>query len=106
MPPAKKTIFVSTSHDAWSKTYDLNYRENGLNAYEWMLQYQRNNNATNQIPIANAGPDVNLTLPANSTQLNASNSWDANGPIAGYSWSRISGPTQYTFNNTILSILF
>ena len=71
-----------------------------MNAYEWMLQYQRNNDGTNQAPKANAGPDVNLTLPANSTQLNGNNSWDLNGAIVGYSWSRISGPTQYTFNNS------
>ena len=41
-PLAKKTIFNSSSHDAWSATYDLNFRENGLNVYEWMLQYKRN----------------------------------------------------------------
>ena len=41
-PLAKKTIFSSTSHDAWTKTYDLNFKENGLNIYEWMLQYSRN----------------------------------------------------------------
>ena len=41
-PLAKKTIFSSTSHDAWTKTYDLNFKENGVNVYEWMLQYSRN----------------------------------------------------------------
>src|SRR5215203_3469076 len=38
---AKKTIWGSASHDAWSQTYDPNFRENGLNIYEWMLQYQK-----------------------------------------------------------------
>ena len=41
-PLAKKTIFSSTSHDAWTKTYDFNFKENGVNVYEWMLQYSRN----------------------------------------------------------------
>lgn len=41
-PLAKKTIFSSTAHDAWSKTYDLNFKEDGVNIYEWMLQYSRN----------------------------------------------------------------
>ncbi|MBS1738623.1 MAG: T9SS type A sorting domain-containing protein [Bacteroidetes bacterium] len=41
-PLAKKTIFSSTDHDAWTKTYDLNFKENGVNVYEWMLQYSRN----------------------------------------------------------------
>ncbi len=41
-PLAKKTIFSSTTHDAWTATYDLNFKENGVNIYEWMLQYSRN----------------------------------------------------------------
>jgi len=40
-PNAKKTIFQVQSHDAWTQTYNPNYRENGMNIYEWMLQYQR-----------------------------------------------------------------
>ncbi len=42
-PLANKTIFTSSSHDAWTATYDLNFvTENGLNIYQWMLQYSRN----------------------------------------------------------------
>ena len=41
-PSAKKTIFSSGSHDAWTQTYDPAFKENGLNIYEWMLQFQRN----------------------------------------------------------------
>ena len=44
VPPAQKTIFSSDEHDAWTKTYDPNFRENGLNVYEWMLQFQLNIN--------------------------------------------------------------
>lgn len=40
-PKAKMTIFNNNSHDAWTATYDLNFKENGLNVYEWMLQYQK-----------------------------------------------------------------
>lgn len=42
-PKALLTIFSSTSHDAWSKTYDPAYKDpqTGLNVYEWMLQYTR-----------------------------------------------------------------
>lgn len=40
-PLAKKTIFNSSTHDAWTLTYDPNWKENGLNIYQWMLQYQR-----------------------------------------------------------------
>lgn len=42
-PLARKTIFpVSVStHDAWTATYNPAFRENGMNVYEWMLQYRR-----------------------------------------------------------------
>jgi dienelactone hydrolase len=39
--PPKVSIFPVNSHDAWTQTYDPNYRENGLNVYEWMLQFTR-----------------------------------------------------------------
>ena len=42
-PLAKKTIFQSNTHDAWTATYNLNYKENGVNVYEWMLQYSKSN---------------------------------------------------------------
>jgi predicted peptidase len=35
------TIFDVYGHDAWTKALDPEYRENGLNVYEWMLQYNR-----------------------------------------------------------------
>jgi Secretion system C-terminal sorting domain len=41
-PLAKKTIFNVNGHDAWTQTYDPSFRENGLNIYEWMLQFKRN----------------------------------------------------------------
>ena len=41
-PLAKKTIFPVGGHDAWTQTYNPSFRENGLNVYEWMLQYKRN----------------------------------------------------------------
>ncbi len=39
-PLAIKTIFQANSHDAWTQTYDVNFRPNGKNVYEWMLQYK------------------------------------------------------------------
>src|SRR5215203_6016246 len=52
---AKKTIWGSASHDAWSQTYDPNFRENGLNIYEWMLQYQKGGSTLviSAVPTAN-----------------------------------------------------
>ena len=40
-PPARKTIFSDPGHNAWRKTYDPAYKENGLNVYEWMLSHHR-----------------------------------------------------------------
>ena len=40
-PMARQTIFNASGHNAWSQAYDPNYRENGKNVYEWMLQYSR-----------------------------------------------------------------
>ena len=39
--PAKKTIFEENNHNAWSRTYDLSFKENNMNIYEWMLQFER-----------------------------------------------------------------
>ncbi len=39
-PLALKTIFQSNTHDAWTQTYDVNFKPNGVNVYEWMLQYR------------------------------------------------------------------
>ncbi|MEJ7769939.1 MAG: malectin domain-containing carbohydrate-binding protein, partial [Chitinophagaceae bacterium] len=50
------------------------------------------NTAANQAPVANAGPDKIITLPLNSTEVNGSGT-DADGTIAGYTWSQVSGPS-------------
>jgi predicted peptidase len=36
---ARITTWPTGGHDAWTKTYDPAFRENGMNIYEWMLQY-------------------------------------------------------------------
>lgn len=96
---AKKTIFPVNGHDAWTATYTTSFRENNLNIYEWMLQYQRGTaQAVNQLPVVNAGVDVNITLPANSVNLSGS-ATDPDGTIMGYNWSLISGPAQFTISS-------
>jgi cytoskeletal protein CcmA (bactofilin family) len=47
--------------------------------------------AANQLPVANAGTDKIINLPVDSTTLDGSGA-DADGNIAGYKWTRISGP--------------
>jgi hypothetical protein len=52
--------------------------------------------AANLLPLANAGNNITLTLPVNSTSLNGNSSTDPDGNIIGYVWSRVSGPTIFT----------
>jgi gliding motility-associated-like protein len=46
----------------------------------------------NQPPVADAGPDINIKLPANSTTV-AGSGTDVDGVIASYQWIKVSGPT-------------
>jgi hypothetical protein len=48
---------------------------------------------TNQNPVANAGTDQTITLPANSVTLTGTGS-DADGNVTAYSWTKISGPAS------------
>ena len=49
---------------------------------------------TNQAPLARAGNDVTITLPTNSTTLNASGSSDADGSVIKYEWKQVTGPSS------------
>ncbi|HEY0058984.1 MAG TPA: T9SS type A sorting domain-containing protein [Flavisolibacter sp.] len=93
-PRSILNIFPVSGHDAWSKTYSPDYKPDGVNVYEWMLSYKRNNATLpgNQPPLVSAGSDITLTLPANLTTLSGTAS-DADGSIATYSWSKLTGPS-------------
>ncbi|WP_250419078.1 PKD domain-containing protein [Pontibacter deserti] len=71
----------------------------GASAEDQVVVTVNSATATNQAPVANAGPDKTITLPTNSTQLNGSGT-DADGAIASYAWSQISGPSTATFSST------
>ena len=51
---------------------------------------------TNHAPIANAGADTTINLPANAITVDGSRSTDPENNITSYSWKKISGPS--TFN--------
>lgn len=105
-PKARMTIFPVSGHDAWTKSYDPNYREDGKNIYEWMLQYSTSRSAAappappaaNVAPVVNAGADRSVTLPTSSVQL-AGSATDADGTIAKYAWTVTSGPSGSSFSN-------
>ncbi|MBO9635169.1 MAG: T9SS type A sorting domain-containing protein, partial [Chitinophagaceae bacterium] len=54
--------------------------------------------------LAKAGADITITLPTNSTTLNASASVDPLGEIKEFKWRKISGPAQYTIANQAAAI--
>ncbi len=58
------------------------------------------NPAPNKAPIANAGANIRITLPVNTANLNGSGSSDADGTIASYQWTQLSGPTTVTIANS------
>jgi predicted esterase len=51
--------------------------------------------APNVPPVARAGEDIIISLPANSATLNGTASTDADGTITTWSWTKISGPASY-----------
>src|SRR5207344_1631413 len=57
----------------------------------------------NQAPVAKAGPDATIILPANSTNLNGSASYDPDGSVQSYYWTKLSGPSQYNISNSTLA---
>src|SRR4030095_1719923 len=50
-------------------------------------------------PVANAGNDQNIQLPASSFTLSGSGT-TPQGAIAAYTWSQVSGPSNAVINNT------
>jgi len=78
------------------------YFENGeLNfgnmtfSYESPLSYNQ--------PVADAGENILVLLPENSTMLDGSNSIDPDGVGLSYSWSQIYGPSVIDFSSTEVS---
>lgn len=86
---ARRTIFTASTHDAWTATYNPANSWNGLNIYQWMLQF------TNEKLVANAGLDQKFTVPPASVILNASKSKARQGRISSsdYVWTKLSGPS-------------
>jgi hypothetical protein len=60
------------------------------------------NDSLNDPPIACAGQDQLITLPANSVLLDGSCSSDPNNNITVYAWTKISGPALFSIVNETL----
>jgi hypothetical protein len=55
---------------------------------------------TNHPPIANAGHDTTITLPANTFNLDGSGSTDPENNITNYLWTKISGPLLFNITSS------
>lgn len=54
---------------------------------------------SNQPPVARAGADQTVSLPAENVRLDGSGSTDAENDISSYAWTEISGPVAGTITN-------
>src|SRR5580765_7173100 len=99
--PPLMTIYPTGNHWIWDMAYDTTHGWQNPNIYEWFLSKARTNVALppNVLPVGNAGPDQTITIPINSVMLNGSGSYDPDGSIMAYNWTKIGGPAQYTIAN-------
>ncbi|MGI8952424.1 MAG: PKD domain-containing protein [Chitinophagaceae bacterium] len=99
--PEKLTGILNGGHTVAGSAYDTTWKINNMNVFEWMLQYSRGNSAqVNPVAIIDGNANEIISLPQNSTQLNGKNSYDVNGYLIKYKWSKLSGPNQFTLTNT------
>src|SRR4030095_212916 len=53
----------------------------------------------NRPPVANAGADQTITLPTNTVNFDGIGSTDADNNIINYAWTKILGPSSFSFVN-------
>jgi len=81
--------------------FELKVTDNGgLSAKDTVQIIVKDVFQPNRPPIANAGPDQSITLPANTIALNGNASTDPDNNITTYTWSKISGPPSFNIGNT------
>ena len=88
---AKRTLWPDGNHWIWDRAYDPQYNWQNPNLYEWFLGQEKWNPA-NIKPVAVAGSDVTISSSVASVTLNGSGSYDADGAINRYVWTKIAGP--------------
>lgn len=62
------------------------------------LEISGESNNQNQVPTANAGADILVTLPTNTATLSGSGT-DPNNDVLSYSWTQVSGPNSAIFED-------
>jgi hypothetical protein len=95
-PLAKLTIYPGVGHNCWDYAYKPDHTIHNPNVYDWMLSKVNTINASNKIPVANAGADKSVS---GSTVDITGSGTDSDGSIASYTWKKFSGPSA-TLSNT------
>lgn len=78
---------------AGTQTANLIVNHSGQNNSNTIALSGGQSGSSNIPPIANAGPDKAITVPANSVVLSGSGT-DADGTISSYTWKQVSGPNN------------
>jgi len=102
-------VNISNSTSAISKVkiftvgvykFELSVKDNsGLTTKDTVQVLVNPGTGANRPPIANAGADQLITLPANAVTLDGSASTDPDNNFIGYSWAKISGPSLFSISN-------
>jgi len=80
--------------------FELRVTDDGsLFASDTMTITVQNTMPNNYAPMANAGQDLTIVLPANTVMLDGSRSLDPDNNISTYTWSKISGPASFQITN-------
>ena len=80
--------------------FELKVTDNGgLSAKDTVQIIVKDAFPLNRPPIANAGNDTTITLPANTAVLDGRRSSDPDNNITSYAWSKISGPSSFNIGN-------
>jgi K319-like protein len=100
--PVSSTIINTDSSKTVVKTlvmgiykFELTVIDKGGLSAKDTVQVIVNDLAVNQPPVANAGLDPTITLPTDSVLLYGNLSFDPDGTIVSYQWSKISGPASF-----------
>ncbi|MDF7814857.1 malectin domain-containing carbohydrate-binding protein [Hymenobacter sp. YC55] len=94
-----ETFTTTVADDVLNLSFSSLAADGGVdNAKISAIEVYRLSSGTNQPPLANAGPDKTVSLPATSTSLSGSGS-DTDGTIANYAWTQVSGPNTAIFSN-------
>jgi hypothetical protein len=73
--------------------------DKGLSAKDTVQIAVNDPSQLNHPPVANAGPDQTIVLPANSVNLDGRACSDPEMNIVSYAWTKISGPSSFNISN-------